>query len=156
MRKTSEVTRTIQFIITKLFAAHYFHIDEILESISRSQYELKKSPNFFYKGRSHIRDRGYTVPGLHDQLKDSYQSYLDEVDAVDKNRTIVSNYLNTAASITTHYGHIFYLLPDSLLNHLEINLKDGYKPDYLEEVRPNNYDEFLEAVQEELIYSLLN
>ena len=155
MRKTNDVTRTIQYIITKLFAAHYFHIAEILESISRSQYELKKSPNFFYKGKSHIRDRDYSVPSLHAQLKESYQSYLDETETVSKNRIIVSNYLNTAASVTTHYAHIYYLLPESLLKHLELDMKDEYKPDYLEEVRPSNYDEFLETVQEELIYSLL-
>lgn len=155
MRKTNDVTRAIQYIITKLFAAHYFHIGEILESISRSQYELKKSPNFFYKGKYHIRDKDYSVPSLHAQLKESYQSYLDETETVSKNRIIVSNYLNTVASVTTHYAHIYYLLPDSLLKHLELDMKDEYKPDYLEEVRPSNYDEFLDTVQEELIYSLL-
>lgn len=155
MRKDSNVTHNIQYINTKLFAAHYAHIGEILESISRSQYELKKSPNFFYRGKSHIRDRDYSVPSLHAQLKESYQSYLDESETISKNRIIVSNYLNTVASVTTHYAHIYYLLPDSLLKHLELDLKDEYKPDYLEEVRPSNYDEFLDAVQEELIYSLL-
>lgn len=138
-----------------LFKQSTDDIQNMLDSLFKEQYELSKSPNFFYKGKTYIIVKGHPLKPLDDSLREKLKGIL-EIQAIN---TENQNQFNHLTNVIVGYPpeYLYYIFPEQahyILEDLGIH-KLHTTPKDLDDFIPDTLPQIHMLIKEQLLNSIL-
>lgn len=140
----------------QLFSANKEAIQTLKANISEKQYDLVKTPNYFYKGKVHIVDKAYNIPPLHRSLRDLAKSYISMIKQYESDKQVFNLYAAKASQGMQHETDLFFLYPSTVHKFFGMLEKPAIEPDYIQAIKPSNYEEVELIITDQLMFSLMN
>ena len=152
------VRNVLNHILTGLFNPNQEMVIEMSLEIYKDQNTLTGSPNFFYRGKTHIYDREYNVHKLREELITKYLNYAAAKEQLDKDRAILTAYFSSLGRKVKNKSDLYFLLPSQLHANLrEYPVTESDTPsEAVEELIPSNFDEIRLVVIDQLMFSIIN
>ena len=135
-------TNTSQNIVKRL---HQIHVEQSKEC---------NSPNFYYKGETHIAVKALPLNPLHESLIPSMKSHLKYVNTVSHKRSKLIYLLNSFCQ-TNPLSDLFYILPKEAHQFLPTDRFVIQPQEYIDNINQEFDEEILSIIQEQLLHNLL-
>ena len=131
-----------QDIIKRLYQ---IHIDQAKEC---------NSPNFYYKGDTHILVKALPLNPLHDSLTSTMKSHLKHVNTVNLKRSKLI-YLLTSFCQSNLLSDLYFVFPKEAHIYLETVREPVYILEHVDNINREYDEEILSIIQEQLLHNLL-
>ena len=140
----------------EIFSANREALKTLKANIAEKQYDVKGTPNYFYRGKVHIVDRSYNIPPLHKSLRGLAQSYITMLRQYEHDTRVFNTYATQASQGMQHETDVFFLYPNSVHKFFSVLEKPDTEPDYIDQIKPSNYEEVELIITDQLMFSLMN
>ena len=131
------------------------------ENVNKRLYEIHvaqanecNSPNFFFKGATHILVKALPLNPLHESLIPSMKSYLKYVNTVNLKRSKLTYLLNSFCQ-SNPLSDLFYILPKEAHQFLPTDRFVIQSQEYIDNINHEFDKEILSIIQEQLLHNLL-
>lgn len=141
-------------VVEAVFLNTAQNIDKRLHEIHVEQSKECNSPNFYYKGDTHILIKALPLNPLHESLIPSMKSHLKHVNTVSHKRSKLIYLLNSFCQ-SNPLSDLFYILPKEAHQFLPTDRFVIQSQDYIDNINHEFDKEILNIIQEQLLHNLL-
>lgn len=152
MRQTKFVN--VYPVVVAVFTNTSQNIGKRLHQIHLEQSKECNSPNFFYRGETHILIKALPLNPLHDSLIPSMKSYLKYLNTVNLKRSKLTYLLNSFCQ-SNPLSDLFYILPKEAHQFLPTDRFVIQSQEYIDNINHEFDEEILTIIQEQLLHNLL-
>lgn len=140
----------------QLFLANKESIQALKANISEKQYDIERTPNYFYRGQVIMVDKAYHIPPLNKSLHDLIKSYISMTKQYESDSQVFNLYATKASQGMQHETDLFFLYPSTVHKFFGMLEKPDTEPEYIQAIKPSNYEEVELIITDQLMFSLLN
>lgn len=152
MRQTKYIN--VHPVVAAIFTNTSQNLVKRLHQIHVEQSKEYNSPNFYYKGETHIVVKALPLNPLHESLVPSMKSHLKYVNTVSHKRSKLIYLLNSFCQ-SNLLSDLYYVFPNEAHTYLETVSEPIYFQEHVDNINHEFDEEILSIIQEQLLHNLL-